>query len=122
MPSVIAGVFHDAGVVAHVVPSAEYSYVVVSTPDAFAPPGSPVVATRLTEPRTAWAGFPCAGSAREAVGAVRSSSHVNEAGVPSVLPAASSARTWKVCVPSAGVASACGVVHVVHEPPSSLHW
>ena len=54
-------------------------------------------------------------------GAVVSTVHVRLAGVPSTLPAASVARTSKVCSPSARALSACGLVHDANAPPSSLH-
>src|SRR5207247_917705 len=55
-------------------------------------------------------------------GAVTSTVHVNEAGVASVLPTASVARTWKVCEPSATPKSVSGEVQLANAPESSLHW
>jgi hypothetical protein len=37
------------------------------------------------------------------------------------LPAASVARTSKVCAPAASPVSPCGLVHAAHEPPSRRH-
>src|SRR5919206_85670 len=56
------------------------------------------------------------------VGRVVSTLHVNEAGVASVLPAASVARTWKVCEPSARPVYCLGEVQAVKPPASSWHW
>ena len=73
-------------------------------------------------PRIACAAFAAAGSVSVAVGAVLSSCHVQLAGDASVLPARSTARTSSVCGPSTGVvASECGLVQVVHDPPSRRH-
>ena len=55
------------------------------------------------------------------LGAVASIVQVYEAGEPSVLPAASVARTSKVCEPSATPLYAFGEVQAANEPPSSLH-
>src|SRR6266516_325907 len=102
--------------------ASQYWYVIVSTPEAAAPPGSLWLELSDTVRRTAWAGFETAGSSIVAVGAVRSSSHVQLSGLSSMFPAASIARTSKVCVPSAGVGvTLCEPEHVFHEPPSSLH-
>src|SRR5688572_7135944 len=46
--------------------------------------------------------------------------HVQVAGAASALPAASRARTWKVCVPSASDWE-LGEVQVENEPASTLH-
>src|SRR3954470_13238038 len=63
-----------------------------------------------------------AGSVSGTVGFVVSSSHVQFAGEPSVLPARSTARIPTVWEPSAGVeARVYGLAHVVQEPPSSWH-
>src|SRR6186997_1514016 len=55
------------------------------------------------------------------LGAVRSTVHVWLAGVPSVLPAASVARTSKVWLPAPRVERLCGLVHGVQLPPSMRH-
>ena len=57
----------------------------------------------MTVPRIARAALPVAGSVSVAVGAVRSSCHVQLAGDASMLPARSVARMSSVCEPSAGV-------------------
>ena len=54
-------------------------------------------------------------------GACVSTVHVRLAGDPSVFPAASVARTWKVCSPSASALRTCGLVHEANVPSSSLH-
>ena len=54
-------------------------------------------------------------------GAVASTVKVRVTGVWSVLPAASVARTEKVCSPSASVASVRGVVHGSNAPASIRH-
>src|SRR6266513_369974 len=54
-------------------------------------------------------------------GAVRSIVHVKLAGVVSVLPARSVARTSKVCVPSPSALVVCGPVQAVQTPPSTRH-
>ena len=54
-------------------------------------------------------------------GAVASTVHAREAAVWSTLPAASVARTSKVCGPSASALYACGDVHAVNVPPSMRH-
>src|SRR5919106_507091 len=54
-------------------------------------------------------------------GAVRSTVHVCDAGVASVLPAASVARTSKVCEPADRLVKLFGDVQEAKEPPSSLH-
>jgi hypothetical protein len=58
----------------------------------------------------------------DAVGATESTVHVNDAGVPSVLPAASVALTWKVCEPWARLEYAWGLVQLVKVVVSSAHW
>ena len=47
--------------------------------------------------------------------------HEYVAGVASVIPAASVARTAKVCVPSARLLYAFGDAHAVKPAPSRLH-
>src|SRR3954469_24910904 len=54
-------------------------------------------------------------------GAVRSIVHVSVAGVASVFPAGSVARTSKVWLPSASAAGGCGPGHDDHAPPSTRH-
>src|SRR5262249_4917282 len=54
-------------------------------------------------------------------GAVRSTTQVNDAGVGSTLPAASIARTWKVCEPSARVPVLNGDVQATNAPLSMRH-
>ena len=54
-------------------------------------------------------------------GAVRSIVQVYEAGVVSMLPAASTARTRKVWLPSARPLRFCGLVQVANAAPSRLH-
>ncbi len=44
--------------------------------------------------------------------------HVREAGVASVFPAKSMARTWKVCVPGARPVNALGELHDPYAAPS----
>ena len=58
---------------------------------------------------------------RVAVGAFVSRCHVQLSGVASVLPAASVARTWKVCELSVRPGTVCGLVHGANPPPSMLH-
>jgi hypothetical protein len=55
-------------------------------------------------------------------GGVVSMTHVYEAGLPSVLPALSVARTWKVWLPSARPEYVFGDVQDVKAAPSRLHW
>jgi hypothetical protein len=55
------------------------------------------------------------------VGGPRSSDHVSLAGVPSVLSAASMARTWNVWLPSSSALVVCGLVQPVQLPPSTRH-
>jgi hypothetical protein len=47
---------------------------------------------------------------------------VNEAGVGSVLPAASVARTEKVWLPSVRDDALYGLEHDPNAPPSTRHW
>ena len=54
-------------------------------------------------------------------GAVRSTVQVCVAGLASVLPAPSVARTAKVWLPSASEAVVCGLVQDVQLPPSTRH-
>ena len=54
-------------------------------------------------------------------GAVRSTVQVCTAGVGSRLPAASSARTSKVCAPSVRPVYGCGLEQSAKAPPSSRH-
>ncbi len=55
------------------------------------------------------------------VGGPRSIDQLCVAGVPSVLPAVSVARTSNVWLPSAGAAVVCGLVHGAQRPPSTRH-
>ena len=58
-------------------------------------------------------------------GAVWSMTHVYTAGLRSALPAASFARTRKMCEPTARFVRFCGFVHAVHgavSGTSSWHW
>ena len=55
-------------------------------------------------------------------GGVVSTVHEYVAGVGSVLPAASRARTWKVWLPSARPVYAAGLVQPVKAVPSMEHW
>src|SRR5215213_8798513 len=64
---------------------------------------------------------PSAGAARVTAGAVRSTVKARLAGVASVLPAGSVARTEKVCAPSGSPATALGELHADHEPLSTRH-
>src|SRR5262245_6646156 len=54
-------------------------------------------------------------------GPVRSTIHVHVAGVGSLLPVRSTARTANVCVPSPRPLIASGLEHVVNAAPSSEH-
>src|SRR6185369_6876479 len=55
-------------------------------------------------------------------GAVRSTVHVWLAGVASVLPAVSVARTWNVWLPAVSTGEIdSGLVHAVQLPPSTRH-
>src|SRR4051794_31823749 len=56
------------------------------------------------------------------VGGPRSIDHVWLAGVASLFPAASVARTSKVWLPSASAAVVCGLVQALQLPPSTRHW
>ena len=58
---------------------------------------------------------------KEVFGAVRSTVQVCAAGVGSRLPAASSARTSKVCAPSVRPVYGCGLEQSAKAPPSSRH-
>src|SRR4051794_2630348 len=55
------------------------------------------------------------------VGGPRSIDHVWLAGVASLFPAASVARTSKVWLPSASAAVVCGLVQALQLPPSTRH-
>jgi hypothetical protein len=55
-------------------------------------------------------------------GGVVSMVQVRFAGLESVLPASSIARTRKVCAPSVSGAVVYGVVHVPQAPASRRHW
>src|SRR5213080_3254380 len=55
------------------------------------------------------------------VGGPRSIDHVWLAGVASLFPAASVARTSKVWLPSASAAVVCGLVQGLQLPPSTRH-
>jgi hypothetical protein len=55
-------------------------------------------------------------------GAVVSTVIARLAGLPSTYPAASLARTSKVCAPSARTAVVCGDVQAVKAPVSTRHW
>ena len=68
--------------------------------------------------------FVCAagsGGVSDVVGSVTSTVQVREAGLPSALPAGSTALTWKVCSPSLRPERLCGLVQAAKAPPSSLH-
>src|SRR5437899_10420441 len=54
-------------------------------------------------------------------GAVVSMVQVKLAGVASMFPAGSIARTWKVWLPAASALYLFGLVHAANAPPSSLH-
>src|SRR5512133_677659 len=58
---------------------------------------------------------------RAPVGALVSRCQVHVAGVASVLPAASVARTSKVWSLSVSPATVCGLVQAANDPPSMLH-
>ena len=62
-------------------------------------PQRPLVAQPAFQPATLYSP-PAAGKATAELGAVVSTVHVKLAGVASVLPASSVARTWKVWLPS----------------------
>ena len=55
-------------------------------------------------------------------GAVVSTMNVCVAGLASVLPAASVARTWNVWLPSLSAASVCEDVHAANGALSTRHW
>ena len=55
-------------------------------------------------------------------GAVASIVQAYEAAVGSTFPAASTARTWNVCAPSARLEYDCGVAQPLKPAPSRLHW
>ena len=58
----------------------------------------------------------------DVLGAVVSTVQVKLAGLESVLPAVSVARTWKVWLPSPSAGErACGLVQDDHEPASTRH-
>src|SRR4051812_46509464 len=57
----------------------------------------------------------------EVFGALTSTVQVNDAGVASVLPAWSVARTSKVWLPSASAAVVCGLVHEAQLSASTRH-
>src|SRR6266511_413186 len=57
----------------------------------------------------------------EPVGALVSRCHVQVSGVASVFPAASVARTSKVCALSSRPVTLCGLVQGEKDPPSILH-
>jgi hypothetical protein len=54
-------------------------------------------------------------------GATVSTVHMWLAGVGSRVPKLSTARTWKVCKPSARLAVVCGDVHAAKASASTLH-
>ena len=54
-------------------------------------------------------------------GAVVSTVQVKEAGLASLFPALSTARTWKVWLPSARLARLCGLVQALKPPLSRSH-
>ena len=58
----------------------------------------------------------------EVSGGVVSTVKVRLAGVRSTFPAASSARTSKVCEPSVSATVVNGEVQAVNAPPSTRHW
>src|SRR3954468_14543703 len=88
-PSPSGTVFHVAPVGVHVpAPAGEYEYATVA-------PAS-LLASSVTAPLRS---EPAAGLFQVVVGGVRSTVHVRLAGVASVLPAASVARTSNVCEP-----------------------
>jgi hypothetical protein len=64
---------------------------------------------------------PATGFVTLAAGATVSMRHVAAAGVPSVLPARSVARTSKVCTPSASGGKVVGLRQGSNAPPSSRH-
>jgi hypothetical protein len=55
------------------------------------------------------------------LGQVRSIIHVKVAGVGSILPLVSVARTWNVCVPATKPVYVVGVVQPAKKPLSKLH-
>jgi hypothetical protein len=58
----------------------------------------------------------------EVSGGAASIVQVYPAGVGSVLPAGSVARTWKVWLPVESPEYAFGLVQIEKPPPSSWHW
>lgn len=58
----------------------------------------------------------------DVVGGVVSTVKLELAGVASQFPAASHARTWKVCAPSARDEIAAGEEHGAYAPLSIAHW
>src|SRR5215210_4206616 len=94
-------------------PAARRSNRTDATPE---PASAESDATATDGPRTA---APPAGAVSEPVGAAVSTTHVCEAGVGSVLPAASVARTRNVWLPSASAEYAFGLAHGANPAPSS---
>src|SRR5215217_5857526 len=84
------------------------------------PPVSDAVPMKFAQPAALYEP-PFDGNDVVEAGAVASIVHVNDAGVASVLPAASVARASKVCEPSARPVYDFGEVHEAKEAPSSLH-
>src|SRR5215217_3223526 len=84
------------------------------------PPVSDAVPMKFAQPAALYEP-PFDGNDVVEAGAVASIVHVNDAGVASVLPAASVARTSKVCEPSARPLYDFGEEQVVQEPPSIRH-
>src|ERR1041384_2981329 len=102
---------------AQVVPSAEYSYVADEMPDAYPLcAGSFSAEVRCTVPRTFRPG-----SCMVAAGAPVSRCHDQVAGVGSVFPAMSVARTSTVWRPSVRPLNVFGLVDAFHAPPSMRH-
>ena len=84
-----------AGVAVHVpAPAGERSKTTDARPE---PPSAELLASRIVARTRA----PLAGEVIEPVGLVRSIDQLKVAGVASVFAAASVARTWKLCAPSA---------------------
>ncbi len=80
-----------------------------------AAPGSSLESAKSTPESPAWRAW------RIVSGAAVSTVNVWEAGVASVLPAASRARTSNVCDPSLSFAAVNGVVHAANAAPSTRH-
>src|SRR3954447_3723498 len=65
---------------------------------------------------------PSTGEERVSPGSAGLTTQVTDAGVASVFPAGSVARTWKVWEPALRPGSGCGDEQVAQAPPSSRHW